>query len=365
MHDAVDPELVTSGCSPWRTPRFLNRRLSWLSLSLTATVPQVHWQTQLPSTSTLLSHSMWSARQFGFGFGVLYDHHSYFTRTNSPASRGTHYVQPPDHIYVSFRHVVGKLMDFSHNNHRELIHTDWPQKIPFPKDSSYGLSVWRHIFHRYPSPSPGTQPKFWHASLLTFVHQMADPNISPATPIDIPLERSLYTGNVFRGILLGENFHKPGICLCRLTGSRSGDIHILRSRVLHVTLSLELPKTPKVLHNLWCGSARTCYHPGSLKWPVGTIHVDRPPQPSRRPTRVLCSITGRVVRHHRSGGHRHGEYCRRRASRASHLSIKGSSNVRVTQWLNRTGVPMLHNLGLAMANHRSSGTDIPGLHWCA
>jgi len=34
---------------------------------------------------------------------------------------------------------------------------------------------------------------------------MADPNVSlaPATPIDIPLERSLYIGNFFRGILLG------------------------------------------------------------------------------------------------------------------------------------------------------------------
>jgi len=191
-----------------------------------------------------------------------------------------------------------------------------------------GSGVQRHIFRRYPSPSPGTQPKFLHASLLTFVHQMADPNVPPATPIDISLERSLYIGNLFPGMLLGENIHNQGSCLCRLTGSRSGDFHILCSRVLHLTSSLALPQTSKVLHNLWCGSARTCCHPGSLKWPVGRIHVDRPPQPSRRPTRVLCSITGRVVRHHGSGVRRHGEYCRRRAPRASHLSLKGISNGR-------------------------------------
>ena len=33
---------------------------------------------------------------------------------------------------------------------------------------------------------------------------MADSNFSPATPVDIPLERSLYIGNIFRGMLLGE-----------------------------------------------------------------------------------------------------------------------------------------------------------------
>jgi len=35
---------------------------------------------------------------------------------------------------------------------------------------------------------------------------MADADISPATPVNIPLERSLYIGNILRGILYGENF---------------------------------------------------------------------------------------------------------------------------------------------------------------
>ena len=194
---------------------------------------------------------------------------------------------------------------------------------------------------------------------------MADPNVSPVTPIDIPLERSLYIGNIIRGILLGERFHNQELLYpCRLTESRSGGFHILCSRVFHLTSSVTLPQTPKILHSLWGNSARTCDNPGSLKWPVGTIHVDRPPQPSWWPTRVLYIITGRVVRHHRSGVHRHGEHCRRRTSRASHIFLKGYSES-VTQYLDRTGVPMLHNLGLAMAYHRSSGTDIPGFHWCA
>ena len=33
------------------------------------------------------------------------------------------------------------------------------------------------------------------------------------------------------------------------------------------------------------------------------------------------------------------------------------------QWL--TGIPMLHNLGLPMVHHRTSGTDVPGFIWCA
>jgi hypothetical protein len=35
---------------------------------------------------------------------------------------------------------------------------------------------------------------------------MAD--VSPATSIDLPLERSLYVGNFFRAILYGELFSK-------------------------------------------------------------------------------------------------------------------------------------------------------------
>ncbi len=38
---------------------------------------------------------------------------------------------------------------------------------------------------------------------------MAD--VSPATPIDLPLERSLYVGNFFRAILYGELSSKPSI----------------------------------------------------------------------------------------------------------------------------------------------------------
>lgn len=117
-------------------------------------------------------------------------------------------------------------------------------------------------------------------------------------------------------------------CLCRLTESRSGDLHILCSRVLHLPSFHGLPQKPTILHSLWCGSARTCCHPGRLKWPVERIHVDRPPQLPRRPTRVLCSITGRVVRHHRIGLHRHGKYLRRWASRASHLALNGNLNRR-------------------------------------
>ena len=34
---------------------------------------------------------------------------------------------------------------------------------------------------------------------------MEGSNVPPATPVDIPLERSLYIGNMSRGVLLGEN----------------------------------------------------------------------------------------------------------------------------------------------------------------
>jgi len=35
---------------------------------------------------------------------------------------------------------------------------------------------------------------------------MADTDVSFRTPINIPLERSLYVGNMLRGILYGEEF---------------------------------------------------------------------------------------------------------------------------------------------------------------
>ena len=34
---------------------------------------------------------------------------------------------------------------------------------------------------------------------------MEGSSVSPATPVDVSLERSLYIGNIFRGVLLGEN----------------------------------------------------------------------------------------------------------------------------------------------------------------
>lgn len=47
---------------------------------------------------------------------------------------------------------------------------------------------------------------------------MAD--VSTATPIDLPLERSLYVGNFFRAILYGKLSSKPSLfflvlkCIC-------------------------------------------------------------------------------------------------------------------------------------------------------
>jgi hypothetical protein len=47
------------------------------------------------------------------------------------------------------------------------------------------------------------------------------------------------------------------------------------------------------------------------------------------------------------------------------ITPRWTSNRRLTQWLNRTVVPVLHNLGFTMAYHRLSGTDILGLLWYA
>jgi hypothetical protein len=40
---------------------------------------------------------------------------------------------------------------------------------------------------------------------------MADSDVSVAVPINIPLERSHYIGNIFRAILYGETAQKPAV----------------------------------------------------------------------------------------------------------------------------------------------------------
>ena len=117
-------------------------------------------------------------------------------------------------------------------------------------------------------------------------------------------------------------FRKQGILRLypNKVGGRGGDFHFLCGRVLHLSTFPRLPKTPKILHGLWRGPSFPVYHPVHFRSLMGPVHVDRSPQLSRRPARVLCRITGRVVRHHRIGCHRRGKYSRRRASREHRLS---------------------------------------------
>ena len=115
-------------------------------------------------------------------------------------------------------------------------------------------------------------------------------------------------------------------------GSRSGDFHILRGRVLHLPTPSRLPKTPKILYSLWCGPSFTVYHPVRFRSRMGPVHVDRSPQLSRWSAGVLCGITGRVVRRHRIGCHHPGKHPRRWASREPYLPI-GRSSIRKTHTL--------------------------------
>jgi hypothetical protein len=72
-----------------------------------------------------------------------------------------------------------------------------------------GSGVLRNIVRQYASvllPHPlilnlSFGPRHHRLSFIV----MEGSSVSPATPVDIPLERSLYIGNIFRGVLLGEN----------------------------------------------------------------------------------------------------------------------------------------------------------------
>ena len=143
-------------------------------------------------------------------------------------------------------------------------------------------------------------------------------------------------------------------------------MHILCIRVLGLQSILRPPaQRSKTLYRLWWGPPRTYHDRGGHGRSVGPIHVDRLPQPSWWPARVFCGIIRLVVQRHRMGGGNRDEYSRRWVTCASRLSLRCSSNARLKQWLNRTGVPMFHNLGFAMVHHRSSVINIPGFLWCA
>jgi hypothetical protein len=151
---------------------------------------------------------------------------------------------------------------------------------------------------------------------------MESSGLSNTTPIDIPLERSLYVGNILRSILYGEISRKSIVSLVQVahtTGGRIGDLHILRRRILHLPSSPRIPKTPEILYSVWWGPALAHNDRGILGRSMGPIHVDRPPRPSGGPARVFPSITRRVVRCYGIWCQRHDEYSRRRAPRASRL----------------------------------------------
>ena len=93
--------------------------------------------------------------------------------------------------------------------------------------------------------------------------------------------------------------------------------------------------------------------------------MDRPSQLSWWSARVFRRIRRLVVHRHRMGGGNCDEYSRRCATCVSCLPLRCSSNVRLTQWLNSTGVPMFHYLGFAMVHHCFSVIDIPGFLWYA
>ena len=145
-------------------------------------------------------------------------------------------------------------------------------------------------------------------------------------------------------------------------------MHVLCIRVLGLQSILRPPQRSKTLFRIWWGPACTYHDRGGHGRSVWPIHVDRPPKLSWWPARVFCGIIRLVVQRHRMGGGNRDEYSRRCvtcASRDSRLPLRCSSNARLKQWPNRTGVPMFHNLGFAMVHHCSSVLDIPGFLWYA
>ena len=98
--------------------------------------------------------------------------------------------------------------------------------------------------------------------------------ISPLTPVNFPLERSLYIGGIIRGILFGECLFFFAFRSHLTTRSRNGDVYILYSRILCPPPALQKPQEPEILRDPWRDPTRTYNHRGGCGYHVGPTHVD-------------------------------------------------------------------------------------------
>jgi hypothetical protein len=197
---------------------------------------------------------------------------------------------------------------------------------------------------------------------------MTDTDASSATPINLPLERSLYVGDILRGILYGESspqLSQQSFC-SHLTHSEAGmeivtffaslycvtyrpsryyksqKFYVIYGGILLLLTTIELS-----LHALW----------GQLMWidqrnypggPLGFYLISEAAWYTA--TALAAGVAANIL----------GD-----GLLVCPITPRWTLNRRLTQWLNRTVVPMLHNLELTMAYHRLSSTDILGLRWYA
>lgn len=172
-----------------------------------------------------------------------------------------------------------------------------------PRDNSLGASVrFDKTCLRVSTPSR-IHPSSPHVLYLS---------MSVESPIDLPLERSLYVGNFMRGILYGapETWRTTTLVLITLV-SRYRALHLLPSRSPYPQSTRPVQSSqPSSLRCLWCHLNDDGHNCRDYRRTLGRVHVDRPQEPSRRAVGILRCHNVNVDERVRVCCRRHGEHSR-------------------------------------------------------